>query len=144
MAKILKKRRVSMDGMRHDSAESKKIQLRRCAICQKSGHNKSTCPEAVPQINAGKTVRQPLQFFIHHVNYGNHQSGHLVDLKERKNNLYENVQPAAPALPAGKLEENKNFYFYHDLRAPSFSPKTKNKKQPVFLRPQNIWRGQRC
>ena len=96
----------------------KKTQLRRCAICQKAGHNKSTCSELMPQTNTDKTARSPLKFFVHHVNLTSHQSPHLIDLKEHKNNQYEDIQPAAP-------KENKDFYFNHGTPAPSFSPKTK-------------------
>ncbi len=122
----------------------KKTQLRHCALCQKMGHNKSTCPEAVSQTNidhrhggASKTVHSPLKFFVHHVNYNNHKSPHLINLKERKNNQYEDVQPVAPTLPTGRQEENKDFYFYHDASAPSFSPQTKREKaKPAEPRPK--------
>src|SRR3989344_1905752 len=109
---------------------AKKIHLRRCALCQKVGHNKSTCPEAVLQINTEKTVHQPLKFFVHHVNYNNHQSPHLVNLKEHKKSLYEDVQPVAP-------KQNTDFYFDHDTPGPSFSPKQKKstpKSTPRFVR----------
>lgn len=99
--------------MTKKAAVIKKIQLRRCAICQKTGHNKSTCAEAFSQANTDKTVRKPLRFFVHHVNYSGHQSSHLINLKEHKNNLYENVQPAAP-------KENKSFYYDHDLPTTNF------------------------
>src|SRR3989344_6124926 len=89
---------------------AKKIHLRRCALCQKVGHNKSTCPEAVLQINTEKTVHQPLKFFVHHVNYNNHQSPHLVNLKEHKKSLYEDVQPVAP-------KQNTDFYFDHEIKS---------------------------
>lgn len=107
-----------MDVTRHDSAESKKMHLRRCAVCQKVGHNKSTCPDAVTQTNNEKTVGQPLKFFVHHVNYNNHQSPHLVNLKEHKKNLYEDVQAVAP-------KKNTDFYFNHNTPTISFSPKQK-------------------
>ncbi len=108
----------------------KKIHLRRCALCQKVGHNKSTCPEAVSQTNADKTVRQPLKFFVHHVNYNNHQSPHLVNLKEHKKNIYEDVQSVGP-------KKNTEFYFDHDspvkpvvkIATPSFSPNVKASKR---------------
>lgn len=115
-------------------SKTKKIQLRRCAFCQKVGHNKSTCPEAMSQINTDKTVRSPLQFFVHHVNYNDHQSPHLINLKEHKNNLYENVQPVAP-------KENTDFYFHRapslsaevKIPAPAFSPKiTKSQPAPAL------------
>src|SRR3989344_7458486 len=92
----------------------KKTQLRRCAVCQKVGHNKSTClarngyaqtspagPEAASQINQTQTVRPPLKFFVHHVQYQNHESPHLVNLREEKNRLLEDIQAVAP-------EENRS------------------------------------
>lgn len=105
---------------------ARKIHLRRCALCQKVGHNKSTCPEAALQTNTDKTVRQPLKFFVHHVNYNNHQSPHLVNLKEQKKSLYEDVQSVGP-------KKNTEFYFDHDkeiksvpkITTPSFSPSLK-------------------
>lgn len=120
------------------AATEKKMHLRRCAVCQKAGHNKSTCPNAVSQINNERTVGQPLKFFVHHVNYNSHQSPHLVNLKEHKKNLYEDVQAVAPTMPTGRQEKNIDFYFNHDsqtktnikISAPSFSPKiTRAQKQ---------------
>lgn len=99
----------------------KKTQLRRCALCQKVGHNKSTCAEAMRPVNTNETARQPLKFFVHHVNLTSHQSPHLINLKEHKNNQYEDIQAVAP-------KENKDFYFYHDAPAPSFLPQTKKEK----------------
>ena len=119
------------------STPLRKIQLRHCAICLKVGHNKSTCPQllhqtspqttpkAIPEANTKSTERPPLKFFVHHVQYQDHESPHLVDLKENKNRLYENIQASAP-------EENKDdFYFFHEKSTknepkvinPSFSPK---------------------
>ena len=128
---------------------AKKAQLRRCALCQKVGHNKSTCSEVTTPTIANKTARQPLKFFVHHVNLTNHQSPHLINLKEHKNNQYENVQPVAPTLPyrlpagrQGRQEKNKDFYFYHDAPAPSFSPKiAKVANSPLVPIPEN--RGSR-
>jgi hypothetical protein len=117
------------------SKGEKKIHLRRCALCQKVGHNKSTCPEAVAQINTNKTASQPLKFFVHHVNYNNHQSPHLVNLKEHKKSLYEDVQSVGP-------KKTTEFYFDHNepvkpipkITAPSFNPKQKN-TTPKFTPP---------
>ncbi|MBI2037944.1 MAG: DUF4012 domain-containing protein [Candidatus Magasanikbacteria bacterium] len=119
---------------------AKKLQLRHCGFCQKVGHNKSTCPDAlsfnldkqvspnmVSQTNTGQTERAPLKFFVHHVQYQNHESPHLVNLKKEKNKLLEHIQAVAP-------EENNDFYFFHErhtaaqsaakpVAAPSFLPK---------------------
>ena len=105
---------------------TKKIQLRRCALCQKAGHNKSTCAETMSQTIIEKTVRSPLKFFVHHVNYNSHQSPHLINLKEHKNNQYEDIQAVAQ-------KENKDFYFNHDARGPSFSPKQKKDRHPFVI-----------
>ena len=117
--------------MAKGAKDATKTQLRRCALCQKVGHNKSTCPEAVSQTNTNKTAHSPLKFFVHHVNYNKHQSPHLINLKEHKNNLYENVQPVAP-------KENKDFYFYHDAPTPSFGPKLEKKPKRHYGLKQKI------
>lgn len=118
--------------MAKDLNSAKKMQLRRCGLCHKVGHNKSTCAnniiqqtetDDVPEISTAKTERPPLKFFVHHVQYQDHKSPHLVDLKENKNSLYEKIQASAPA-------ENNDFYFFHNkssknepgVAAPSFSP----------------------
>ncbi len=108
--------------MSKGATSARKIHLRRCAVCQKVGHNKSTCPEAVSQINNQKTAGQPLKFFVHHVNFNDHQSPHVVNLKEHKKNLYENVQAVGP-------KKNTDFYFNHDTPAISFSPKLGRRKE---------------
>ncbi len=122
--------------MAKGSNKLNQIQLRHCAVCEKVGHNKSTCPQLLhpanlqaspkimPEVKTNSTERPPLKFFVHHVQYQDHESPHVVDLKENKNRLYENIQASAP-------EENNDFYFFHGKSAknepkiitPSFSPK---------------------
>lgn len=118
---------------------SQKIPIRRCAICQKSGHNKTTCPEVLALTDNRPAPRSPLKFFVHHVNYDRHQSSHVINLKEHKNDLLEKIEASAPA-------ENKDFYFNHDfsakksfsekIPAPLFVPKLEIKKNPPS-QPQN-------
>ncbi len=107
----------------------KKIHLRRCALCQKVGHNKSTCSELKSQTTPQQTAYSPLRFFVHHVNSNNSQeSPYLINLKERRHNLYKNVESASP-------EDNTDFYYSHDqpletekeppIATPSFSPKVR-------------------
>ena len=60
-----------------------------------------------------KTVRSPLKFLYTMLITTDHQSPHLINLKEHKNNQYEDIQAVAP-------KENKDFYFNHDARDPSF------------------------
>lgn len=111
---------------------NKKTQLRHCALCQKVGHNKSTCPnnkqtfsQPAQPANIDKKTAQPLKFFVHHVNYNSHQSPHLINLKENKHNQYEEVQAVAPK------ENTDNYSFHHEqdknktsIPAPAFIPKT--------------------
>lgn len=78
--------------------KKKKPQLRRCAACGLPGHNKSTCPQYLEDniVEPIKTARQPLKFFVHHVNFSNHVSPHVVDLKNKKNDVWENIEESAP------------------------------------------------
>lgn len=111
--------------MQKGKATVKKMQLRRCGFCQKTGHNKSTCLAAKqaakqtydepPQIKtpsteqrplAPQTVRQPLNFFVHHVQYQNHESAHVVNLREHKQQLHENIESAGP-------KQERDFYYFH-------------------------------
>ena len=106
-----------------------KIHLRRCAVCQKMGHNKSTCQERLERfeqkpypINSttnpnNQSVRQPLKFFVHHVQYQNHESSNLVNLKDSTNSLSQNIHASAPS-------QNKDLYFFHELPPNNPSPKS--------------------
>lgn len=118
--------------------ENKKMQLRRCGFCQKTGHNKSTCEQkfekplakndtiATPPNNK-QTVRPPLNFFVHHVQYQNHESPHLVNLRQHKSSLHEDIQAAAP-------KDNDDYYFFHQTQ-----PKTiPQKKYPEVYSPTFI------
>ncbi len=105
-----------------------KIHLRRCAVCQKMGHNKSTCSQRLAQIEQkpyspaptqnpnNQTVRQPLKFFVHHVQYQNHESANILDLKNQTDSLSQNIHASAPS-------QDKDLYFFHAL--PSHAPAKK-------------------
>ncbi|HSR89320.1 MAG TPA: DUF4012 domain-containing protein [Candidatus Udaeobacter sp.] len=126
---------------------AKKLNLRHCALCQKVGHNKSTCPtnkQTFPEpaqlsISTEKKASQPLKFFVHHVNYNDHQSPHLINLKEHKDNLYETIEAVAPA-------EETDSYLYQNSSAknktpnlaPSFSTKTSSANTPSIPSPKEI------
>ena len=102
---------------------SKKIQLRRCGFCQKTGHNKSTCvssrqrgqqfddaldAEDTTSVPAShkQTVRPPLNFFVHHVQYQNHESRHVINLKDHQSSLHQDIEAVGP-------QQNTDPYFFH-------------------------------
>ncbi len=102
-----------------------KLQLRRCAVCQKIGHNKSTCPqmmtvpiqnrENAPPINGS----QPLKFYIHHVTDEPKKSHNVIDLK--KHNIWNEINACAPF-----LNEPTGYNNYHHLTtSPRHVPKQK-------------------
>ena len=121
-----------------------KIHVRRCAVCQKMGHNKSTCQErlerfeqkpypttSTPNQNI-QPVRQPLNFFVHHVQYQNHESSNLVNLKDNTNSLSQNIQASAPS-------QNKDLYFFHELPSSSPAPKSEPVNIPkISFTPEKI------
>lgn len=117
--------------MKKTTAPTSQIQVRRCGFCQKTGHNKSTCQQKIDREDSHalytetaseptrQTVRQPLSFFVHHVQYQNHESPHVVNLKEQTSSLHHTIESAAPA-------EKKDFYFFHD------TPKKTTLPQPAI------------
>lgn len=74
--------------------QKKKPQLRRCKTCQKVGHNKSTCPEffSVPKAPEHGSVK----FFFHHLPTTPLQSAHVVNLKNERPSVWDNVQTVSP------------------------------------------------
>lgn len=129
------------------TAQTKKPQLRRCGVCNKAGHNKSTCPEYI-QTQPKKTANQPLRFFVHHVSYDSASSPHVIDLKNNDSHPWRNVQSSAP-----EETQNKNYYYHHQTLSntadsekllpgikndfgPSFVPaKVKKKESKPSLKP---------
>ena len=94
-----------------------KKQLRRCANCQKAGHNKSTCaaPSAAQTV-LPKTAFSPLKFFIHHVTHEPAASPHIINLKENHDLAWSQIKTSAP-------EPDKSLYHhYHELEPTPFRP----------------------
>lgn len=74
-----------------------KTTTRRCAYCNKAGHNKSTCPEfLLSQKTKPAPASPPLKFFVHHVTKSNAPSPHEVNLRSERYNAWQNVQSEAP------------------------------------------------
>lgn len=90
-----------------------KKQLRRCANCQKAGHNKSTCA-ALPadQTAPQKTTRQPLKFFVHHVAHGLAASPHVINLKKERDSLWKQIEAVSPEPDAALYQR------YHEISLP--------------------------
>lgn len=89
--------------------EKNKRQIRRCSVCDKVGHNRSTCLQKfnqTEQMSKPQTAHQPLKFFVHHVNYEPVASGHIIDLK--KNNIWEQIKASTPEDNPGEI-----YHFYH-------------------------------
>lgn len=117
---------------------AKKMQLRRCGLCQKTGHNKSTCPQKFhehveldtphtePQTSTKQTVRAPLNFFVHHVQYQNHESPHLVNLKENRSRLHETIEASSP-------KENQDLYFFHPKIEKAQTPPRQQAAPELFI-----------
>ncbi len=77
----------------------KRPQLRRCAFCDKPGHNKSTCAEYLDSIikpNFSSATVAPIKFFIHHVSHPPVASAHVVNLKKDTVPIWHNVATIAP------------------------------------------------
>lgn len=77
----------------------KKPQLRRCAFCDKSGHNKSTCETyraslIVPTNNSKPFT--PVKFFVHHVSGAPVHSPHVVNLKKETSSVLDNIAGVGP------------------------------------------------
>ncbi len=77
----------------------KRPQLRRCAFCDKSGHNKSTCSQylaSIIKVNPASTTTSPIKFFIHHVSHAPTTSEHIVNLKKDTLSAWHNVATISP------------------------------------------------
>ncbi|MBI5728726.1 MAG: DUF4012 domain-containing protein [Candidatus Magasanikbacteria bacterium] len=95
-----------------------KKQIRRCANCQKVGHNKSTCttPTATQTVSP-KTPPPPLKFFIHHVTHEPTASPHVINLKREQDSLWNQVETVSPE------PDNALYQHYHETRpSPLVSP----------------------
>lgn len=97
----------------------KRLQLRRCQVCNKAGHNRSTCPVFLAQKkrtaastpNAPQKNSSTVKFFVHHVTHETTQSPHVVDLKQSHYNAWENVESAAPSISSNPL-----YHFHHRIK----------------------------
>lgn len=99
-------------------------QLRRCGMCQKIGHNKSTCSEIDPpaSLPAAKPASSPVKFFVYHLPGEPKHSSHLINLKERQSPIWNQVETEAAA------ESKKDpYYFYHELPVAALPEKRLNK-----------------
>lgn len=77
----------------------KKPQLRRCAFCDKSGHNKSTCETYRASLIIQKnnpTPFIPMKFFVHHVSSAPTQSPHVVNLKKESASVLDQIKSVGP------------------------------------------------
>jgi len=85
----------------------KRPQLRRCAFCDKPGHNKSTCAAYLSSISQTKIpTKTPtaIKFFVHHVTHEPAPSAHVVNLKKDKNIAWHQIPTIEP-------EKNKIQHF---------------------------------
>ncbi|TAN34040.1 DUF4012 domain-containing protein [Patescibacteria group bacterium] len=101
---------------RNDSDTMAKIQLRRCALCQEPGHNKSTCPQRHDFEVAKPSAA--LHFFVHHTNRDSSPSPHVVNLKE-KEELWRDIESCEPE----HGPKNDDYYFYHIKHAGHDDPR---------------------
>lgn len=77
----------------------KRPQLRRCAFCDKSGHNKSTCEAYQASLIVPKNTPPsfaPIKFFVHHVSSVPTHSPHVVNLKKQTDSVLNQVQSVGP------------------------------------------------
>lgn len=90
--------------------QKKKPQLRRCAFCDKPGHNKSTCSDFLSSANSTQIPTapiKPIKFFVHHVAHAPQASSHVVNLRKEKNVAWHEVKIVQP-------ESNKDLKFEAD------------------------------
>jgi hypothetical protein len=96
--------------------KQRKTQIRKCSICQKTGHNKSRCPEF---LISKKLSKQPetriLKMFIHE-DRSNTASPHMINLKNQ-NNPWEQIASFSPDPNCPK------YYSYQNhIEKPVFNP----------------------
>jgi hypothetical protein len=128
-------------------------QLRRCRSCQKVGHNTSTCPFSFSQTTSNikkssfsknkpaknlpssknkiSKAAPDLKFYVHHVNFEPRHSPHVVNLKQQKLNVWDQVTAAAPP----QYDEQSLYHFHHQgnvqKQAPVYSENHEESPTPV-------------
>ena len=109
--------------------KNKKTQIRRCTICGKTGHNKSTC-KAITKHNPAKSrtrldaneksASKPVKFFIHHVGSDPLTSPHIINLKKDHRDTWEKTKSYS-----AKNSESSLYHFYHNLEKTNEKPLNK-------------------
>ncbi|KKU27319.1 MAG: Tetratricopeptide TPR_2 repeat protein [Candidatus Magasanikbacteria bacterium GW2011_GWA2_46_17] len=116
---------------------SRKIQLRRCNICKRAGHNKATCPKNAREMTAPtappKSASAPIRFFVHHVPYSAHQSSHLVDLKKDEETVWKNVKAVEPS-----QSQDNDYYFFHERKKNNNPTPPARKSISIFSEPKKL------
>ncbi len=108
----------------------KRLQVRRCAVCNKVGHNKSTCPKYLATLKPADHPRT-VNFFVHHVQHSPAQSPHVIDLKRETSSHWNNVETVSPTESTNPL-----YHFYHEAKSEVAQP-----NQSLFSAPlQNAGR----
>ena len=105
--------------------KSKRAQLRVCSICNKSGHNRSTCADKFLSSEKETSPLSPshtgLNFYIHHVSDATRRSPHILDLKKTRDNLLEQIIPSSPT------KNNSTYHSYHEqITIPAAPLETEN------------------
>ncbi len=102
----------------------KRLQVRRCAVCNKAGHNKTTCSQYLATLKPADHPRT-VNFFVHHVAHSPTQSPHVIDLKNNNANHWSKVESVSPTESTNPL-----YHFYHEAKSNVATP-----NQSLFAAP---------
>jgi len=103
-------------------SNKKRPQLRRCAFCDRPGHNRSTCSDYLHSLQEAsipeKAPVSPVRFFVHHVSQQPIQSQHVVNLKNNQTAAWHEVPAITP------VEENDRAFFdaYEKIKKQNSQP----------------------